>query len=595
MAVRSVTPFDNFCVIPRGLGFVWGFGGKDGVFLAGNGGGNSPICSFLRNQPFKLVKLLIVVAADDVDVDDDDDDDDDNLSALFMLITIEGFHRSLYSSGNRVESKDFNDKLENLNQLLNKLHLSVQKLDENSQRWPIWQHHVESWNDGLRVIENKLDLLKRLEDEQQSQLQKIEIIITAGIDRKSQINPQTDALHRSLLSDIKNLFNRECNRERNQLSHKLNNIMLHLQTGDRDDEVIKLNAKKKNLNRVGKVMLPSGGVHCNNQSILNFQKFKQLHALAKRNSKNLDNIMHSLADNVHRQEEILSLLHRSNNCCYAITNELTTFTESSDVLLKRIEKLLHNVNDKFHSFDDDETKNDENDQNSKEGEDEQDEEEFLSAEASTDGGSGEEKYYKSTSDLEDIEFLRPLLKDCHELLEEMNSSGEPFFIDGIYKFASLELNEAKRDFNERYCIHSYENRTGWPWTLIQHRGPYEKQENFNRSWSDYRNGFGSLTRDFWFGNEFIHRLVYENDYELRIELEDFNGTQTWAEYGVFRVDSEKYNYNLLIGDYRGIAPDAMKYHNEMDFSTYDRRNDNTKIDACCSCALSYASGWWFDK
>uniref|UniRef100_A0A1A9Z6H8 Uncharacterized protein n=1 Tax=Glossina pallidipes TaxID=7398 RepID=A0A1A9Z6H8_GLOPL len=45
MAVRSVTPFDNFCVIPRGLGFVWGFGGKDGVFLAGNGGGNSPVIS----------------------------------------------------------------------------------------------------------------------------------------------------------------------------------------------------------------------------------------------------------------------------------------------------------------------------------------------------------------------------------------------------------------------------------------------------------------------------------------------------------------------------------------------------------------------
>ncbi|XP_037892480.1 angiopoietin-1 [Glossina fuscipes] len=497
------------------------------------------------------------------------------LSALFMLIIIEGFHQSsLCTSGNSIEgSKDLNIKLENLNQLLNKLHLSMQKLDENSQRWPIWQHHVESWNDGLRVIENKLNLLKRLEDEQQSQLQKIEIIINTGIDRQAKSN--SDALHRSLLSDIKNLFSRECKeRDQSHQSHKLNDIMRHLQIID--------------------MMLPStGGVHCNNnQSILYFQKFKQLHSLAKRNSKSLDNIMHNLADNVHRQEEIISLLHRTNNYCYAITNELTTFTESSDVLLKRIEKLLHNVDNKFQ-----------NDENSKEGEDEnedededEEEQEFLSAEASTtDSGSGEEKDYKRANDLEDIEFLRPLLKDCHELLEEMNSSGESLFMDGIYKFASLELNEVKRDFNERYCIYPYENRTGWPWTLIQHRGPYARQENFNRSWSDYRNGFGSLTRDFWFGNEFIHRLVYENDYELRIELEDFNGTQTWAEYGVFRVDSEKYNYNLLIGDYRGIAPDAMKYHNEMDFSTYDRRNDNTVVDACCPCALSYASGWWFDN
>uniref|UniRef100_A0A1A9WFP4 Fibrinogen C-terminal domain-containing protein n=1 Tax=Glossina brevipalpis TaxID=37001 RepID=A0A1A9WFP4_9MUSC len=516
------------------------------------------------------------------------------LSTLFMIILIEAFYQSLSTVNStilpNVESMDFKDKFENLNQFLNKLDLSVQKLHENSQNWPIWQHHIESWNDGLRVMENKLDLLKRLQDEQQLQLEKIENMITTGTNRNSKTNLNI-LNHTLLLIDIKDLLSKQY-KERNELSLKLNNIMHYLQV---DDENIKLNKKK--LNRTNKVTLPSKGVNCNcnNQSIIDIQKFvqqkefKQLHSLGKRNAKSLESVVHSLADNAHHQEEILLLLQRSNDCCCSLTNELTTFTESSDILLKRIEKLLYNIN--LKKFD--------NEERQKTKDDNTREEEFLitaagEADADADAGSGEEEYYKRSSDLEDVEFLRPLLKGCHQLLYEINNADEPLFIDGIYKFSSIDLNEADRDFNERYCVYSYENQTGWPWTLIQHRGPYKRQENFNRSWSDYRNGFGSLTRDFWFGNEFIHRLVYQNDYELRIELEDFNGTQTWAEYGIFHVDSEKYNYNLIISDYRGIAPDALKYHNEMDFSTYDRRNDKT-IHACCPCALSYASGWWFDN
>lgn len=192
--------------------------------------------------------------------------------------------------------------------------------------------------------------------------------------------------------------------------------------------------------------------------------------------------------------------------------------------------------------------------------------------------------------------MRPNLNGCHELVDELiGDPREDTRIDGIYKFSTPDVNEAERDFFERYCVFpTSPNDTGLPWTVIQRRGPYEQQENFNRSWSEYRNGFGHLSRDFWFGNEFIHRLVYHDDYELRIELEDFNGTLKWAEYSVFRLDSEKYNYNLLIGEYHGNAKDAMKYHNDNDFSTYDRRNDKT-VDACCSCAMGYASGWWFDK
>lgn len=130
--------------------------------------------------------------------------------------------------------------------------------------------------------------------------------------------------------------------------------------------------------------------------------------------------------------------------------------------------------------------------------------------------------------------------------------------------------------------------------MIQRRGPFEVQENFNRSWNDYKYGFGDLHRDFWFGNEFIHRMVYKEIHELRIEMEDFDGVQVWAEYSTFQIEPEKDNYKLIIGGFRGSVTDSMLYHDGMEFSTYDRRNDRT-VEECCSCATGYGSGWWFDK
>ena len=42
--------------------------------------------------------------------------------------------------------------------------------------------------------------------------------------------------------------------------------------------------------------------------------------------------------------------------------------------------------------------------------------------------------------------------------------------------------------------------------VIQRRGDFgEPRENFSVSWRDYKLGFGSLDRQFWFGNDFIHR------------------------------------------------------------------------------------------
>lgn len=173
--------------------------------------------------------------------------------------------------------------------------------------------------------------------------------------------------------------------------------------------------------------------------------------------------------------------------------------------------------------------------------------------------------------------------------------------DGFYRFDSLvsNQNDAGRSINERICSF---DATGLAWTVIQKRTLTSNLENFNRSWSDYKNGFGQLDEngEFWFGNDFIHRLTYDDDMELKIILEDWNNRKIEFIYDVFRVDSEANKYNLIVDDFHGEnnTLNAMAYHNGQDFSTYDRQNDKTGIDGnrtCCSCAVSYASGWWFNK
>jgi hypothetical protein len=62
--------------------------------------------------------------------------------------------------------------------------------------------------------------------------------------------------------------------------------------------------------------------------------------------------------------------------------------------------------------------------------------------------------------------------------------------------------------------------------VIQRRDNFgEAKENFNRDWADYKKGFGDPSREFWMGNENIYMLTSQEDYALRIELEDFEGNK----------------------------------------------------------------------
>ncbi|XP_020787802.2 uncharacterized protein LOC110166831 [Boleophthalmus pectinirostris] len=137
--------------------------------------------------------------------------------------------------------------------------------------------------------------------------------------------------------------------------------------------------------------------------------------------------------------------------------------------------------------------------------------------------------------------------------------------------------------------------SGGGWTVLQRR--HDGSVSFNRSWAEYRDGFGLLNGgEFWLGNNLIHLLTRDRSMELRVELEDFEGVREYALYQLFKVASERMRYRLTVDGYSGTAGDALRFntkynHNSRAFTTPDRDNDRYPSG---NCGTYYSSGWWFD-
>ena len=64
--------------------------------------------------------------------------------------------------------------------------------------------------------------------------------------------------------------------------------------------------------------------------------------------------------------------------------------------------------------------------------------------------------------------------------------------------------------------------------VIQRRDDYgDPRENFNRDWDDYKYGFGKPDQELWLGNENIFLLTKASEYEMRVDLEDFDGNKRY--------------------------------------------------------------------
>ena len=144
------------------------------------------------------------------------------------------------------------------------------------------------------------------------------------------------------------------------------------------------------------------------------------------------------------------------------------------------------------------------------------------------------------------------------------------------------------------AFHVYCDMTtdGGGWTTFQRR--QDGSQDFYLYWTDYENGFGDLSNEFWLGLAQMHRLTASTTRtELRLDLENFSNDARYAQYTDFGIGDASTNYVLTVTGYSGTAGDALRYHNNEAFSTRDRDNDSSGPNY--SCAQVYSGGWWFSN
>ena len=133
---------------------------------------------------------------------------------------------------------------------------------------------------------------------------------------------------------------------------------------------------------------------------------------------------------------------------------------------------------------------------------------------------------------------------------------------------------------------------GGGWTVIQRRK--DGSVDFkNRDWVKYEDGFGNLNGEFWIGLRSMHCLTSQGNWELRIDYQLKDGTESYHHYNKFAIGPAKDQYPLNISgfDGNGLTDPFENSHslNGMKFTSRDQDNDLNPSNNCAQ----YQGGWWY--
>ncbi|XP_043928647.1 angiopoietin-related protein 5 [Protopterus annectens] len=190
-------------------------------------------------------------------------------------------------------------------------------------------------------------------------------------------------------------------------------------------------------------------------------------------------------------------------------------------------------------------------------------------------------------------------KDCTDIMDTMGSFTR--LQNGIY---IVQPEGIDYPF-EVFCNFDYK---GGGWTVIQRRS--EGIIDFQKTWSEYMDGFGDLLGEFWLGLRKVYHIVSQKNtnFKLQVQLESVDGTSAYSAYDSFWLEDETKFFKIHLGRYTGTAGDAFRGYRQEDnqsampFSTSDVDNDgctpscilDDKAFESCS-TLNNKSGWWFNQ
>ena len=121
--------------------------------------------------------------------------------------------------------------------------------------------------------------------------------------------------------------------------------------------------------------------------------------------------------------------------------------------------------------------------------------------------------------------------------------------------AQSGLYEIDPDGQGTFKVYCDMETDGGGWTVFQRR--QDGSQNFYLNWADYKKGFGDLRKEFYQGNDRIHRMTAATPHRLRIDMEDFEFNTRHALYSTFSIGNEATKYKLTVSGYSGNAGDSL--------------------------------------
>ncbi|XP_071830593.1 ficolin-2-like isoform X1 [Apostichopus japonicus] len=137
------------------------------------------------------------------------------------------------------------------------------------------------------------------------------------------------------------------------------------------------------------------------------------------------------------------------------------------------------------------------------------------------------------------------------------------------------------------------NTSGGGWMVFQRR--IDGSVDFYLNWTDYKEGFGNVDHEHWLGNDKLHLLTNQRDYNLRVDMiSSLDGLNYYAEYELFRIANEDNLYRLTdLDGYSGNTEgNAMEWDIQSAWSTKDRDNgQHTEVHG--ECAVKGHGAYWY--
>ncbi|XP_066910641.1 ryncolin-1-like [Clytia hemisphaerica] len=207
---------------------------------------------------------------------------------------------------------------------------------------------------------------------------------------------------------------------------------------------------------------------------------------------------------------------------------------------------------------------------------------------------------------QDAGWFRCLLFDVTTNVEDLlPSTGMEYFLDiqscqdwyrvgarvsGVYEMNLMGKGKRRVSCNMEV--------SGGGWMVIFRKNK-ASNENFQRTWEEYREGFGDINREFRMGNELINRVTNSGaKYYIFVWAKTFDGNITVSKYGSFYIEEESNDYRIHFDDkllegfasFGGDNGNNDKNVNGMGFSTLEIDNDGRSGN----CAGKHGPSWYND-